>query len=108
LSLGGTRVADIEEVDERGARISNRLESPFGASAPRLLDQYRRPRSDVQPDICFYPSRVADMDRDVGILEPPRQQPVLDEKLDIQGGSKGASQEPNDQLLLAHRKALHR
>jgi hypothetical protein len=107
LSFGATRIADIEEIDKRGPCIPNRFESPFGASASSLFDQDRGARSDIQPDICFYLARVADMDRDVGIVEPPRQQPIFDEKLDIQGGRQSTSQEPNDQLLLANRKALH-
>ena len=62
---------------------------------------------DIGPQVAFHGARTADVDRDRDVLQPARKQPVFDEKLDIDGWLEGFGQDPDDELVLAHREALH-
>ena len=45
--------------------------------------------------------RVAGDDVDAGVVEPPRERPVLDDELDLEAGQQDLVEHPDDQLVLA-------
>ncbi len=99
--LGGGGRADPQHVDQRPARVANRLEDLFRAAPAVVLDDDAGAWREVGLDPGVDVPRVAGDDVDAGVVEPPRERPVLDDELDLEAGQQDLVEHPDDQLVLA-------
>ena len=107
LPPGAQRVSYVEQIDEDAAGIADRLHGSSGTASSGVLDEHAGAGVDVSPQVALHRVRIADVYRDLGVVQPARQKPVFDQELDVQGRFERLGQDPDDELVLAHREALH-
>ena len=97
----------IEQVHERGARIADCLDRPSRIPAGGVLDDDAGGGTDVRLEVGVEPARIADVDGNAGIVQPPPQEPVFDDELNVQARLERPGQESNEQFVLADGEAFH-
>src|SRR5262249_16054005 len=98
---------DAENVDERSPRVAHRLEDFLQAPPAVVLDDDAGAGTDVGLEPGIGAPRVADRDRDAGLVETPRQRPGFDDELHFEAGQEDFVQHPDDQFVLTDGQTPH-
>ena len=95
--------ADAEDVHERAAGVADRLENFPRAAFAVVFDDDAGGGADVGFEPGVGAARVAAGHGDAGVVEPPRQRPVLDDEFDLEAGQQDLVEHPDDQFVLTDR-----
>ena len=73
LPPGARRVSHVEQIDEDAAGIADCLHGAPGTASSGVLDEHAGAGVDGGPQIALHRVRIADVDRDLGVVQPARQ-----------------------------------
>ena len=104
----GRRGGDAEHVHERPAGVPHGLEDLLRAAPSVVLDDDAGARPEISLDEGVGAAGVAGDDLDAGVVQAPRQRPVLDDELDLEAGQQDFVEHPDDQLVLTDGQTPHR
>ena len=101
---GGT---GVEGVDQRAARVADRLESLFQAAAGVVFDDDAGAGADVGLQVGVGAARIANRRLNAGVVQTPRHRLALDDELDVEAGPQALIEEPDDQFVLTDGDTSH-
>jgi hypothetical protein len=97
-----------EHVDQHAAGVADGVEHLAESPLARVLDDDRRRREQVGPDVGVHAPGVGHHDRCAGVFEPLAHRAALDEQFELHAGAQYGVEQPAHELGLTDRQTPHR
>ena len=100
-------LAGVQHVDQRAAGVAHRFQNLLDAAAPSVFDDETGVGGDVGFEVGVDPPRIGGGDFDPRVVQPARERPAFDEKVDLEARQEDFVEGPDDQLVLTDSQNSH-